>query len=132
MTSESIWKTDPYVAAFPELLLFWEATARGVLLLPRCRACGEVHWHPRVHCPGCRSDDLEWIEAKGRGVLHTFTLVRRPGENTLLAYVRIDEGPLLMTNIVGVEPDALHVGMPMQVEFCVTQEGRIAPVFRPA
>ncbi|MGE0799101.1 MAG: Zn-ribbon domain-containing OB-fold protein [Lautropia sp.] len=130
--SESTLHSDPYVAAFPELLPFWEATARGVLLLPRCRACGQVHWHPRAQCPECRSDDLEWIEATGRGVLHTFTLVRRPSGNTLLAYVRIDEGLLLMTNIVGAEPDALRIGMPMRVDFRATPEGRIAPVFRPA
>ena len=130
--SEPTLQSDPYVAAFPELLPFWDATARGVLLLPRCRACGQVHWHPRAQCPACRSDDIEWIASGGGGELHTFTLVRRPGENTLLAYVRIDEGPLLMTNIVGAEPDALHIGMRLQVDFRATPEGRIAPVFRPA
>ena len=124
-------QSDPYAAAFPELLPFWEGTARGVLLLPRCRACGHVHWHPRAQCPECRSDDIEWTAATGRGELHTFTLVRRPDGNTLLAYVRIDEGPLLMTNIVGADLDALHIGMPVQVDFRATPEGRIAPVFRP-
>lgn len=128
----STLSSDPYVAAFPELLPFWEAAARGVLLLPRCRACGQVHWHPRAQCPACRCDDLAWIEATGGGVLHTFTLVRRPGETTLLAYVRIDEGPLLLTNIVGADADALHIGMALQVDFRTTPEGRTAPVFRPA
>jgi uncharacterized OB-fold protein len=129
--SESPFLADPYVAAFPELLPFWEAAAGGVLLLPRCRACAQVHWHPRAQCPECRSQDLEWIEARGTGVLHTFTVVRRPSENTLLAYVRIHEGPLLMTNIVGADPDALRIGMAVQVDFRPTPEGRIAPVFRP-
>ncbi|WP_326538600.1 Zn-ribbon domain-containing OB-fold protein [Pseudorhodoferax sp.] len=130
--NEPSLQSDPYAAAFPELLPFWEATARGVLLLPRCRACGQVHWHPRAQCPECRSDDLAWTESKGSGTLHTFTVVRRPGENTLLAYVRLDEGPLLMTNIVGAQADALRIGMPVQVDFRATAEGRVAPVFRPA
>jgi uncharacterized OB-fold protein len=121
---------DPYVAAFPENLPFWEAAARGELLLPRCQQCGETHWHPRAHCPFCRSDALGWERASGRGRLHTFTLVRRPDSVTLLAYVRLDEGPLMMTNLVDTPHEELRLDMTVEVLFRPTPEGRSAPVFR--
>ena len=123
---------DPYVAAFPENLPFWEACARGELLLPRCARCGEVHWHPRAHCPFCRSDALRWERASGRATLHTFTVLGRAEARYVLAYARLHEGPLMLTNIVGVEPATLRIGAPLQVAFRPTPQGRSAPVFRPA
>lgn len=130
MTPEML-DQDPYVAAFPELRPFWEATARGVLLLPRCRACGETHWHPRAQCPFCRSTELEWFAASGRATLHTYTVVHRPDGNHVLAYAKLHEGPLVLTNIVDTGADAvLQVGMPLQLAFRATREGRMAPVFR--
>ena len=124
----------PYLAAFPENLPFWDAAARGELLLPRCAQCNEVHWHPRAHCPFCRSDALRWERASGKARLHTFTILGRSDAAYVLAYVQLHEGPLMLTNVVGVEPSpqALSIGMPLQVEFRQTPQGRSAPVFRPA
>jgi uncharacterized OB-fold protein len=122
--------TDPYVAAFPENVPFWEAAAQGVFLLPRCRQCGKAHWHPRAHCPMCRSADIEWVKASGRASLHTFTVIRLPGAPTILAYAELEEGPRIMTNIVDADPEGLRIGMPLQVAFRATPEGRQAPVFR--
>ncbi len=131
MTRDELLR-DPYVAAFPELVPFWEAAARSVLLLPRCTVCGATHWHPRAQCPFCRSDALRWEQASGRGTLHTFTVIRRPhGAPDLLAYVRLEEGPLMLTSIVGEEqPERLRIGDAVQVTFRAVPEGRWAPVFR--
>jgi uncharacterized OB-fold protein len=121
---------DPYVAAFPELLQFWEAAARGVLLLPRCTRCGEVHWHPRPQCPFCRCETLQWAAASGRGTLHTFTVIQRGAAlPDVLAYVALEEGVLVLTNIVDADPELLRIGMPVRVAFRATPEGRMAPVF---
>lgn len=121
---------DPYVQAFPELEAFWRASAEGRLLLPRCQACGRMHWHPRAFCPFCQAGDIEWIEASGAGEVYTFSIVRRPGMPYVLAYVRLDEGPVLMTNIVDADPSTVRIGMRVQVSFRVTEQGRMAPVFR--
>jgi uncharacterized protein len=129
MTTETLGG-DPYVAAFPEIKQFWEATERGVLTLPRCRGCNETHWHPRAQCPFCRGTDLEWIAASGQATLHTYTVVHRPDGNYVLAYAKLQEGPLVMTNIVDAGAAALQVGLPLQVAFRATIEGRMAPVFR--
>ena len=129
MTPETL-DNDPYVAAFPEIKQFWEAAARGELLLPRCRACNETHWHPRVQCPFCRGTDVEWFTSSGRATLHTFSVVHRPDSPYVLAYAKLQEGPLVMTNIVDADAAILQVGLPLQVSFRATKEGRMAPVFR--
>ncbi|HEX4833924.1 MAG TPA: OB-fold domain-containing protein [Trebonia sp.] len=124
----------------PETQEFWDATARGRLLLRRCRACGSVNWYPRVICPECSSLDTEWFEASGRGRVYSYTVNYR-GEGAykeaapfVLAYVELDEGPRMLTNIVGAGggvPAGLAVGLPVEVTFADTGEGSALPRFRP-
>jgi len=122
---------DTYVQAFPETQAFWLASARGQLLLPHCASCGRSHWHPRAFCPFCHADAISWQDASGRAEVYSFSIVRRADAPYVLAYARLEEGPILMTNIVDVEPAAVHTGMRLMVAFRATQQGRMAPVFRP-
>jgi uncharacterized OB-fold protein len=126
--SESLSK-DPYVAAFPEIAEFWRAAARQEFLIPQCADCGEAHWFPRPTCPFCRSGSIRWKRASGRATLHTYTVLDSPSGSTLLAYVRLQEGPLMLTNIIDTDAGALCIDMPLQVTFRRTEEGRDAPVF---
>jgi len=125
-------EADPYVAANPELRGYWEAAERDILLVPRCNACGKFHWHPRCLCPLCGSADLTPVEASGRGKLHSFSIIRRSARPHVLAWVRLQEGPLMMTEVVDAATEALRIGMPLQVAFRRTPQGRKAPVFRSA
>ncbi|HZU71322.1 MAG TPA: Zn-ribbon domain-containing OB-fold protein [Acidimicrobiales bacterium] len=117
---------------------FWAATARGELLLPRCDRCGSFIWYPRRFCPDCGSQDVSWVRASGRGTVYSFTIVRRgPGpygaaSPFVLAYVELEEGPRVMTNVVGCDPEAVEVGMPVEVVFHDTGEGTALFRFRPA
>ena len=128
--SDDLLAADPYVAAFPEHLPFWQAAERGVLLLPRCTRCGRTHWHPRASCPLCRATDLEWQAASGLATLHTYPVIPRPEGATVLAYVQLAEGPLMMTNVVDADPGALAIGAALEVTFRRTPEGRSAPMWR--
>jgi uncharacterized protein len=117
---------------------FWAATGEGRLLLARCRACGHVIWYPRAVCPDCHSLDTEWAEASGRGTVYSFTVSRR-GEGPwrevapyVLAYVELDEGVRVMTNIVDCDVDTLRIGQPVEVAFADTGEGNALVRFRPA
>ena len=130
MTPEEL-ALDPYVAAFPEIAPFWQAAARGSLVLPRCTQCGQTHWHPRAQCPFCRAEAIEWHAASGRATLHTFTEIQRADGNYVLAYAQLEEGPLVLTNIVDADAAALRIGASLQVAFRPAKEGRTAPVFRP-
>ena len=117
---------------------FWEATTRGVLLLRRCNACDFVIWYPRELCPECGSTDTAWFEASGRGTVYTYTVTRR-GQGKwrevspyVLAYVELEEGPRVMTNLVDCDVDALSIGQPVEVIFDDTGEGAALYRFRPA
>ena len=102
--------TLPAKAAEPnsENLQFFEGAQQGRLVLPRCTACGFVIWFPREICPECGSQDVDWFEASGSGSIYSCTVTRRIpgswGKSTpfVLAYVELDEGPRVMTNIVAV------------------------------
>ena len=137
MSTTELPNPAPYVA--PEMKEFWDATAEGRLLLRKCDDCGEFIWYPRPFCPSCGSDNTSWTEASGRGVVYTFTVGHRsvvPGYRDaspyVLAYVQLEEGPKVMTNIVGVEPDQVRVDMPVCVVFHDTGQGSALFRFRPA
>jgi uncharacterized protein len=118
---------------------WWEATAEGRLLVVRCAECEEAHYYPRPFCPRCGGDSVSWEEASGRATLYTWSVVH---QNDLppfaekvpyvAAVVDLEEGPRMMTNVVGCDFDALRVGMALEVEFEDIGEGFQIPVFRPA
>jgi uncharacterized protein len=123
----------------PESQPFWDAARERRLLIQRCGACGAAQHYPRAICATCWSDQVAWEEASGRGTLYTYSTVfvndlppfaaRVP---YVAAAVDLEEGPRLMTNIVGAEPSDLRVGMPVVVDFVALNEEITAPVFRPA
>jgi uncharacterized OB-fold protein len=117
---------------------FWSATAEGTLLLPRCERCDAVIWYPRAFCPACGSLEVTWFAASGRGTVYTFTVIRRPVEPYtssapfVVAYVELEEGPRVLTNVVDCEIDEVEVGMSVEVVFHDTGEGTALYRFRPA
>lgn len=121
----------------PETQPFWEATAQGRLSLARCRRCQTVIWYPRAICPECHSTEIEWFDASGRGTVYSYTVNHRgdgPYRDAgpyVLAYVELEEGPRVMTNLVEVDHDQLAVGMPVEVVFSDTGQGNALYRFRP-
>lgn len=102
---------------------WWAAAREGRLLLQRCDACGHVQHHPRPFCLSCRrTDALGWIEASGRGVVHSFTVVHRSPREDLeapyvVALVDLAEGPRLLTWLVGADVGSWRCDQPVQVTF---------------
>ena len=129
----------PVPVPTPESRPFWEAARRHALQLQRCRGCGAWVFYPRAACPTCLSADLEWRPVSGRGTLHTFTVVHRGqkgfplGSPYVIAMVELEEGPRLMTNLVGVAPDPeyIRIGMPVEVVFEDVTADIALPRFRP-
>lgn len=114
----------------PESRAYFEATARGVLLLRRCRACGKAHFYPRTLCPFCMGA-TDWEQAAGTGVIYSFSLMRHAEVPYVMAYVTLDEGPTMMTNIVDCDSDAIHIGQRVGVVFKPTEGGPPVPMFTP-
>jgi uncharacterized OB-fold protein len=118
---------------------FWEACQRRELVLQRCGQCGTLRYYPRALCPTCLSDTVEWVRASGRGTVYTFTVTHQnqaPGFRDalpyVLAYVELEEGVRMLTNIVGCAPDAVRIGMPVEVAFEDATPAVTLPTFKPA
>ncbi len=106
----------------------WRSTA-GKLLVQRCEECREPFYYPRVVCPFCFSTRVRWLECSGSGRIYSYSVVRR-GEPYAIAFVELDEGPRLMTNIVDCDFDAIRVGDPVAVVFR-DLDGVLTPMFSP-
>ena len=114
----------------PETQPFWDAAAAGTLLVKRCTACGQAHHYPRARCPFCGSDATEWIEASGRGTVYSFSVFRRAPVPYAIAYVTLEEGVTMMTNLVDGDLDAIRIGQAVRVVFKPTDGGPPVPMFR--
>jgi len=122
----------PAPEANPETRSFWEAAAQGRLLIKKCASCGRVHFYPRAICPFCGSDKTEWVPASGRGTVYSYSVMRRVPVPYALAYVTLEEGVSMMTNIVDCDLEAIRIGQPVTVVFKPTEGGPPVPMFRPA
>jgi uncharacterized OB-fold protein len=118
---------------------YWEGAGRGELVLQRCRTCQVVQHRPRGFCVSCLSDEIEHFVASGRGEVYTYSIVRqnqmprfRNALPYVVAYVQLEEGPQLLTNIVDCDPDTVSIGMSVRVDFVSTEGGLGVPRFVPA
>ena len=108
---------------------YFDAAAEGRLSLPRCDDCAFVIWYPRTRCPECGSDSVSWVDSPGTGTVYSFSVTRR-GQGRwraaapyVLAYVELDEGPRILTNVVGCDPDEVHIDMAVRAVFDETEDG---------
>lgn len=114
----------PAITPDPDTAAFWQAAGRGRLVLPRCRNCGKRHWYPRGICPFCLSADITWEDSPGLGRVYSVTVFRqsRGGEDIAIAYVELDEGPRLLTNILTDDPASVSIGQRVEVIFVSASE----------
>ena len=116
----------------PETKAFWDGAAQGKLLLKKCQACGQLHYYPRAICPFCGSDRTEWQQASGRGTIYSWSVMRRADVPYAIAYVTLEEGVTMMTNIVDCDLDGIRIGQRVRVVFKPTEGGPPVPAFTPA
>jgi uncharacterized OB-fold protein len=132
MTTESRVVIGPLVTELTRP--FWDAARRGVVSLQRCSACGTT-WHPpQPTCPSCRSAEIEWIAAAGRGVVHAFTVVHHVTHPAVagrtpyvVAVVELAEGPRFICNVLGCRPEDVAVGMPVRISAGEAPAGETLP-----
>jgi uncharacterized protein len=112
---------------------FWKAASEGVLMIKVCNSCNEAHWYPRPFCPHCGSGDTDWVPSKGSGTVYSYTVTRKAEPVPyVLAYVTLDEGVTMLTNLVDGEIESLHIGQRVNVTFREAEGGGAVPMFKPA
>ncbi|MEU6371570.1 OB-fold domain-containing protein [Streptomyces sp. NPDC046909] len=122
----------------PETEPYWAGAREGVLRIQRCNSCRRHYFYPRSFCRYCASSDVEWTAVSGRARLVSYTINHRPlppfaSLPPVIALVELDEGPRLMTNIIGVPPLPDHLPLDMPLEVAFEERGdMVLPVFRPA
>lgn len=122
----------------PESVPFWEAAKNHRLELPRCNACGKFWFPPSQSCPHCLAADFTWTPASGRGTVFSFVVFHRvyhpayEGEVPyVVALIALEEGPRMLSNIVGIPPDQVRCDMPVKVVFDDAADGVALPKFTP-
>jgi len=101
---------------------FWEGTRQGRLLLQRCGRCAAYRWTPQHLCIRCHAEEYEWTAVSGRGTVYSHSTVERPPlpafqPGYVVAVVELEEGPLMLTNLVDCAPAEVAVGTPVEVVF---------------
>jgi uncharacterized OB-fold protein len=117
---------------------FWEAAKRHELILQHCRKCGSYRYPAGLTCTECVSDELEWKKVSGHGFVYTWTVFHRayhPAFIDEIPYavvaVELEEGPRMITNLVGCKLVDIKIGMQVEVIFEDASEEISLPKFRP-
>ena len=133
---EAIAKPLPRVT--PELAPFFAAARERKLVVQRCAGCGLLRFPPRELCSRCWSRESTWTPVSGRGEVFSFYWMHQiyhPGFAAEVPYavviVALEEGPHVLSNVVGCSRDELHIGLPVEVTFEDASADVTLPKFRP-
>jgi uncharacterized OB-fold protein len=118
----SLPPAHPRPAVTRDSAFFWDGLKQHRLLIRRCTRCQHLHHPPGPMCPQCHSFDWDVQQLSGRGVVHSYVIVHQPqlpgfSYPLPVALVDLTEGVRLVANLVGLTPQQVHIGMPLEVEF---------------
>jgi uncharacterized OB-fold protein len=129
----------PIPVITPEMRPFFEAAKRHELVLQRCEQCGTHRFPAREICSNCLSRQVQWVPVSGRGEVFSYNVMHQvyhPGFAGEVPYavvvVKLEEGAKLNSNLVGVPPQAIRIGMPVRVVFEDITDEVTLPKFVPA
>jgi len=123
----------------PESVPYWDAAAKHRLEIPRCNACGNYWFPPSASCPHCLATDFAWTQVSGRGKVFSFVVFHRVYHPAwegdvpyVVALIELEEGPRMLSNVVGIPVDDVRCEMPVRVVFDDVATGVALPKFTPA
>ena len=115
---------------------FWDSCKAERMQLQRCDDCGTYAYYPVYVCPECASRALTWTKVSGSGTIHTFTVAARSSFDIegplVVALVELEEGAMMVTNIITSAPENVHIGMPVRVRYEKASDDITLPLFEPA
>jgi len=117
---------------------YWEALRERRLMMPRCDDCRRHWFPPALLCPHCNSAAWTWTQTSGRGRIFSYVVYHRVYHPAFaaevpyaVAVIELDEGPRMISNVVGIAPDKLVCDMPVEVVFEAVTDAITLPKFRP-
>lgn len=115
---------------------FWSACHRGIFQMQKCQDCDRFVWFPMYMCPHCGGAELAWTELSGQGTVYSRTLVTDPVSAAsapegplLVALVQLEEGPVMMSNVIGDGAADVAIGDRVRVIFQRVSDDMTLPVF---
>lgn len=114
---------------------FWDACREERLTVQKCRACEAYTFIPAPCCGACLGEDLEWVESSGRGTLYSYSTVYRPQQPVFevpytVVIVELEEGYHMLSNLIGVAPEDVEIGTPLEVQFEAKSDEITLPYFK--
>ena len=127
----------PKPAQSADTSFFWEGARRGELLIQRCTSCGTLRHPPGPGCASCGSLDWDTVRASGKGTVFSYAVHHYPpipgfDYPLLVGLIELDEGVRLISNIAGIDPGDVEIGMDVEVFFEEFADELTLPQFRPA
>lgn len=117
---------------------FWEGCRSGILRLQYCTQCQQHQFYPRLYCMHCGSGKISWVTASGRGVIYSYTIIHQNKSPEFVqdtpynvAIIQLEEGPRMMSNIVGLSPENLRIDLPVKIVFDAVTDTISIPRFEP-
>jgi len=124
MHDSSTSYTKPLPGIDPLTQPYWEHARAHRVASQKCNTCGDLHFPPSPVCPACLSSDQGWQVLSGRGTLLTWGRFHRAYWDSFrddvpydVCVVKLQEGPLIVSNFAGPAPEGLHMGMPLRAVF---------------
>ena len=118
---------------------FWVATKAHELKLQKCDRCGRFWYYPGPVCHYCSSREFTWTPVSGKGTIYSYSVLERAKGNPFegdvpitIILVRLEEGPVMMSNLIDYEPGQLRIDAPVTVDYEDVDDQVTLPVFRPA
>ena len=131
--ADAVTRPSPLVT--DDSAVFWDAAAGHRLVAQRCPECGRLRHPPRPMCPECHSLAIDVQELSGRGTIYSYSILHHP-QNPVFQYpivavlVDLEEGLRLVSNLEGVAPEDVRIGMAVEVSYTPTANGPAVPQFR--
>lgn len=117
---------------------YWESAKAHAVKMQKCSRCEEFRFYPSPACHFCGSLEFEWAPISGKGAVYSFTILERAKGNSFadlvpvaIVMVSLDEGPVILSNLIEYEPDELSIGMRVTMDYEDVTDEITLPMFRP-
>ncbi len=129
----------PIPAVTAELKPFFDAAKQHKLVVQRCSGCGAYRFPPRAICSTCLSQEAEWVPVSGEGEVFSFNVMHQiyhpgfaPEAPYAVVLIKLKEGAKMISNLTGVAPPDIKIGMPVKAVFETVSDDVTLPKFAPA